>query len=147
MTADFNLRVERRPASRPLVLLLDGLCGRSSLEPTSFGPDWLGYNDPAWPTEWSLAGEFAALRSNSTRRATVGYPSLPIGHYVLETEIEFAEPGAAVIFSLGDPQSCVQLRMDWNEGTRKIGTRLCEWRYGGWAWNGSYDFNLGDASN
>jgi formylglycine-generating enzyme required for sulfatase activity/Spy/CpxP family protein refolding chaperone len=141
-TVDESLKITvgRRPPVRPFVIPMNGLGGHKQMMPVSFGPDWLGFNQMASPAAWEAPGELARLAT----KAALGYPRVPVAHYVMEMELEMLRPETGLRICLGDPRSAVHWDMYWNQERQKVAAKLAQWRYGGWGWAGGREFDVGE---
>jgi len=120
----------------PFRVATNGLAGTQFIDPITFGPDWLGFNPPGTAEPWATRDAFARLTS---KRATLGYPRLPVSRYVFEVDLT-VHTGGSMRFCFGDPLNEAQIGLYWNSGRKMIECTLPEWYHGGWGWSGSRDF-------
>ena len=108
----------------------NGLAGRQFIDPITFGPDWLGFNEPGTAVPWATKDAFARL----TTKAALGYPRLPVSRYVFEVELTVHKRGS-MYFGLGDPLNESKL-FDWKPEREMIECLLRHWYHGGWGGTG-----------
>ena len=119
----------------PFRVATNGLAGRQFIDPITFGPDWLGFNEPGTAVPWATRDAFARL----TTRAALGYPRLPVSRYVCGVELTVNKHGG-MRFCLGDPFNEAEIALYWKAEREMIECVLPHWYHGGWGWNGGRDF-------
>ena len=119
----------------PFRVATNGLAGRQFIDPITFGPDFLGFNQQGTAEPWAIWDAFARLRT----KETLSYPRLPISRYVCEVELT-VHKGGQLTFLFGDPRHASALNFTWNPKREVTECLLQEMNYGGWGWNGSHDF-------
>jgi formylglycine-generating enzyme required for sulfatase activity len=119
----------------PFRVATNGLAGAQFIDPITFGPDPLGFNERGTAVPWAAPDAFAQLRT----KAVLGYPQLPVSRYVFEVELT-VHKGGHILFLLGDQRHASALDLSWNPKREIIECFLREMNYFGWGWNGSHDF-------
>jgi formylglycine-generating enzyme required for sulfatase activity/serine/threonine protein kinase len=116
----------------------NGLGGTPFIDPITFGPDGLGFNNPGTALPWVTNDAFARI----TARGTLGYPTLPASRYVFEVELT-VNRRCGVQFQLGDPLNSCHIDLRWNTDNNMIKCELRNWQHGGWSWSPNRDFVAG----
>ena len=128
-------------ASDALRIATNVLGGTRFIEPVSFGPDILGFNnEPAITSPWVAASEFAQLST----RGTLSYPRLPASRYVFEVELTVNHQPEDISLQLGDPLNACHISFQWHSERRVIECALNDWRYYVAVGGKSRDFALGE---
>jgi formylglycine-generating enzyme required for sulfatase activity len=116
----------------------NGLGRTPFIDPITFGPNWLGFNQPGAAVPWFTQDAFARL----TTKGALGYPQLPVSRYVLETELTMNQLGD-INLQLGDPWNASQISLKWNPEREVIECKLNRWHHGTWSWGRIRDFAPG----